>query len=92
MNNNFIEAFRCYEGQPVKIFTDDGRIHTGIVLDTWEDNVQIIDKCGRLLLVSLRHIDAMEKPQMGMRCCRKDKHEHDKSGRKPFDRDDEDVF
>lgn len=73
MKKNFFEAFKHYEGQPVRIFTDDGRIHTGIILDAFEDYVEIIEACGRLFLISLCHIDAIEEPQMELRCCPRDK-------------------
>lgn len=77
------EKLRRLIGQPVKIFTDDGRIHRGIVLDVDEDTVEIIDKCNRLFLIELFHIDAIEEPQMDLRPCRCEREDEDE------DEDDE---
>lgn len=70
MSKCLYEEFKCFEGQPVKIYTDDGRIHKGIDINALENAVRIIDKCGRLVLIEYCHIDAVEEPQMSLhKCC-----------------------
>ena len=61
---NLFEEFKHFEGQPVKIFTDDGKTHTGIDINACEDAVRIIDDRGRMILVQYKHIDAVVEPQM----------------------------
>lgn len=78
MLKSLYEEFRRLEGQPVKIYTDDGKTHTGRVLNVYEDGVRIIDDCGRLILIEFRRIDSVVEPQMDLeRCCREHEHEHE---------------
>ena len=71
--NHLFKEFKCFEGQPVKIFTDDGKTHTGIDINALEDAVRIIDNNGRLVLIEYRHIDAVVEPQMRLnRFCNED--------------------
>lgn len=63
--------FKKFEGQPIKVFTDDGKVHCGIDLAAFDDSVRILEKCGRTLLLTYAHIDAVAEPQMRLeRCCR----------------------
>ena len=63
--------FKKYEGQPVKVYTDDGRTHTGISLACYDDAVRILDRCGRIIFIEFCHIDAVVEPMMKLhRCCR----------------------
>ncbi|MCL2433519.1 MAG: hypothetical protein FWD16_03255 [Clostridia bacterium] len=64
--------FKRFEGQPVKIYTDDSRIHRGIVLECDESAVRLIDRCGRIQFISFCHIDSIVEPQMHLGCCRDD--------------------
>lgn len=91
MNKNLCEIFRHYEGQPVEIFTDDGRVHCGIDVNAYEGAVRLIDKCGRLVLIEYSHIDSVVEPQMKLReCCRRrcSCNEHDNDDRKYDDEDE----
>lgn len=69
------EEFKCLEGQPVKIYTDDGKTHTGIDLDSNDSAVRIIDDCGRLIRIQFNRIDAVVEPQMRLRRCCDDRFE-----------------
>jgi hypothetical protein len=64
MLNHLSIEFSRLISHTVKIFTDDGRIHRGIVLEVFISNVRIINDCGRLVLVEFAHITAIEAPQM----------------------------
>lgn len=79
-------VFERLEGQPVKIFTDDGRVRRVIVLEECDGGVRCIDECGRLFLFELCHIDSIEEPQMELhRCrCRRDRDDD----RDDWDRED----
>lgn len=72
MNKTLSRKLRRYEGQPIKIFSDDGRVRTGFDFDANEDTVQILDKCQRPFLYTLCHIDAVELPQMRLHRCHRD--------------------
>lgn len=79
--NDLCREFKYYEGQPVRIFTDDGRRHSGVVMEAFENSVRIIDKCGDTFLVEYRHIDAVQEPRMELGPCRcgkdcEDDHKH----------------
>ena len=62
--------FKKYEGQPVKVYTCDGRTHTGICLACYDDAVRLLDRCGRIVFLDFAHIDAVVEPMMKLhRCC-----------------------
>lgn len=68
---NLYQEFKKYEGQPVKIYTDDGKVHCGIELVAYDDAVKILDKCGRTIFIDYSHVDAVVEPMMRLdRCCR----------------------
>lgn len=84
---NLFHEFKRFEGQPIKIFTDDGRVQTGIDLDAFEDCVRIIDSCGRLKLIEFCHIDSVEEPQMRLHRCRCDSKDFGGEFDEEFDED-----
>ena len=63
------ERFCALEGQPVRVFTDDGRAITGIVLAANERCVRLIARCGNIFLIENAHITSLEEPQMRLRMC-----------------------
>jgi len=65
------EVFRRFEGQPVRVYTEDGRVITGIVIEVFDDTVRIIDRCGRPLLIRFCGIDPVLEPQMRLHCCKR---------------------
>jgi len=75
------QEFKKFEGQPVMIYTDDGRVLCGIDLVAYEDAVRIIDKCSRTVYVAYEHIDSVVEPQMELdRGCKSEcgcKHDND---------------
>lgn len=86
MRKHLHEEFKHLEGQPVRIFTDDRRVHRGIVVESLESCVIIIDRCSRVNHVEFCHIAAIEEPQMKLRRCRRDDDDDD-DGRRRFDDD-----
>lgn len=86
--DSLFEEFKRYEGQPVKIYTDDGRVHCGIDVHAFGDYVRLLDECSRTLFIDYEHIDAVVEPQMRLhKCC----HDHCKckdEGGGRFDRED----
>lgn len=97
--NTLFEEFKKFEGQPVEIFTDDGRKHCGIDIEAFENAVRIIDDCNRTQLIEFRHIDAVVEPMMRLRrCCKEcrcDRDDDDNgngigTGNGDFDFDDDD--
>lgn len=91
MSKNLCEEFRHFEGQPVEIFTDDERMHCGIVVNAYEGAVRIIDACGRPTFLEYSHIDAVVEPQMRVRCCRK-RHCCDRDNDRECEGRDDDDF
>lgn len=91
--NTLFEEFKRFEGQPVEIFTDDGRKHCGIDIEAFETAVRIIDDCGRTQLIEFRHIDAVVEPMMRLRrCCNECKCHRDRDEDENGDRDRDDDF
>ena len=80
--NDLCREFKYYEGQPVRIYTSDGRLHSGVVMEAFQSSVRIIDKCGDTFLIQYRHVDAVQEPHMKLGPCRcehdecKEEHEH----------------
>ena len=80
--NDLCREFKHYEGQPVRIFTDDGRRHRGVVMEAFQHSVRIIDKCGDTFLIEYCKIDAVQEPRMHLgpcRCekdCEEEEHKH----------------
>lgn len=77
------ELFKRFKGQPVEILTEDGVRYCGIDLDSDDDNVEIIDKCSRIVFIPFAHITAVVEPKMKLsRFCGDDdcdcKEKHDK--------------
>jgi len=66
---SLFSEFKHFMGQPVRIFTDDGRCITARVLNTFEDAVRVIDCCGCTMLIEFCHIDRVEEPQMSLCQC-----------------------
>lgn len=67
------EEFKMFEGQPVKVYTDDEKVHCGIDMEAYETAVRILDDCNRPIFIEYSHIDAVVEPQMRLRrCC----HDH----------------
>ena len=67
MNGHLREFFRFFEGQPVEIFTDDGRVHCGVICHAHDNFVKLVDRCGRVQLILLCHIDSVVESQMHLR-------------------------
>jgi len=67
MYRDLQERLRTLEGQPVRIFTDDGRSLAGIVLAAGEQSVRLIARCGDIVLVENAHIASVQEPQMRLR-------------------------
>lgn len=67
MHRDLQERFTALEGQPVRIFTDDGRAVAGIVLGAGEQGVRLIARCGDIVWVESAHIASVEEPQMRLR-------------------------
>lgn len=63
------EEFKRFIGQPVRIFTDDGRSHKGVVAAAYETHVRIIDKCENVFFIEYSHIDAVQQPHMKLGPC-----------------------
>lgn len=89
--DSLFHEFKKFEGQPVKIYTDDEKVHCGIDLVAFDDAVRILDKCGRTELIEFEHISSVVEPMMrlqrccGARCkCREDREDDD-----DFDRDED---
>lgn len=79
--------FERFEGQPVKVFTDDGRIHRGIVAEIFENVLRIVRMGGCVEDIAICHIDAIQEPQMAlMRCEGRRKHRNE---RELFEGDEE---
>ena len=74
MRRSLFEEFRRFEGQPVIIETTDCRRHHGIVLESYEDCVRIIDECCRLELIDFCHITSIDEPQMSLHKCKQHHH------------------
>lgn len=58
------QMLQRFQGQPVEILTSDGVRYCGIELGSCEDGVEIIDRCGRIIFILFRHIDAVVEPMM----------------------------
>ena len=95
---NLTEEFKHFRGQPIEIITEDHR-YCGIDVDSDECGVLLIDRCGRLVRLEFRHIEAIVEPQMALRAlcrrtdcncndheCDKDR-DHDRDHDKDCDRD-----
>ena len=64
MHKDLFEEFRRFEGQPVRIFTDDSRIIEGIVFCAGENTVRVLRENGDVSLIEFCHIDSVEEPMM----------------------------
>ena len=64
MHKELFEEFRRFEGQPVRIFTDDSRTIQGIVFCAGENCCRVLKENGDVCLVDFCHIDAVEEPMM----------------------------
>ena len=64
MHKDLFEEFRRFEGQPVRIFTDDSRIIEGIVFCAGENTVRVLRENGDVVLVEFCHIGTVEEPMM----------------------------
>lgn len=91
--NTLFDEFRKFEGQPVKVFTDDEKVHCGIDMEAFETAVRILDDCGRTLFIDYSHIDTVVEPQMRLRrCCRDEcRCRRDDDNDRDDDRDDRDC-
>lgn len=81
MFEHLIKEFLRLKGQPVRIFTDDGRVHRGIVLSVVDSAVRILQENGCVTLIEFAHIDAVEEPQMELCRCDHDECEKGRSRR-----------
>lgn len=74
MNCETLEKlFKRYKGQPVEILTTDEVRYCGIVLESGDDYVEIIDKCNRIIYIPFDHITAVVEPKMKLnRFCEED--------------------
>lgn len=79
---HLFREFKRFQGQPVRVFTDDGRVHRGIDADVGEDFVRLVDKHGCMEFIEFAHIDAVMEPRMELCRCDHDDcddhHHHDK--------------
>jgi len=73
MKFDLSEKLRCLLDQPVRIFTDDERMITGMVVGVNGDFVRIHEDCGDIFLVAICHIASIEEPHMKLlrRCCKR---------------------
>jgi small nuclear ribonucleoprotein (snRNP)-like protein len=85
MRRSLFEEFRRFEGQPVIIETTDCRRHHGIVLESYEDCVRIIDECCRLELIDFCHITSIDEPQMSLHKCKHHHNMDEHEGREEWD-------
>lgn len=85
--DSLFEEFKKFEGQPVEIFTDDGKMYCGIDLAAFADYVRILDDCGRTIFIDYTHIDAVVEPQMKLRRCCRDQCDCDRDNDRDHDRD-----
>lgn len=89
--DSLFHEFKKFEGQPVKIYTDDEKVHCGIDLVAFDDAVRILDKCGRTELIEFEHISSVVEPMMRLqRCCNaRCKCREDREDDDDFDRDED---
>ena len=73
MKFDLAEKLRCLLDQPVRIYTDDERVITGMVVGVCDGFVRIHEDCGDIFLVAICHITSIEEPHMKLlrKCCRK---------------------
>ncbi|MCL2812156.1 MAG: DUF2642 domain-containing protein [Clostridia bacterium] len=73
MKFDLAEKLRCLLDQPVRIYTDDERVITGMVVGVNGDFVRIHENCGDIYLVAICHITSIEEPHMKLlrKCCKK---------------------
>jgi len=83
------DEFMRLEGQPVRIETDDGGNHRGIVLNVYENACRIIDKCSRLHFIEYCHIVCVEEPRMELGRCERCPMRSDEDGDYDHDHDDD---
>ena len=75
--------FRFFEGQPIRIFTEDDRVHCGIVAKVFENAVKLIKRrTGTPEFIPFCHIVAIDEPQMHLHRCDMDDCGCDKRGHK----------
>ena len=67
MYRDLCECFSALEGQPVRVFTDDGREVTGIVLAVGQQSVRLIVSGGGIFWIENAHIVAVQEPHMRLR-------------------------
>ncbi|MCL2301306.1 MAG: hypothetical protein FWC27_14280 [Firmicutes bacterium] len=63
-NCSMEELFERYLGQPIEVLTNDGVRYCGYALALCGDGVELIDKCNRVIFISLRHVTAIVEPKM----------------------------
>ncbi|MCC8123087.1 MAG: YuzF family protein [Oscillospiraceae bacterium] len=57
---------RRLKGQHVRIFTVHDRFE-GILIEVEEDDIEIIDRCNRIIMIEIDMIVAVEEPQTRLR-------------------------
>ena len=67
MHRGLCELFNALEGQPVRIYTDDGRAVAGIVLTAGGESVRMIARHGGIVWAEYAHVVTVEEPQMRLR-------------------------
>lgn len=90
MKYDLCEKLRCLLDQPIRIFTDDERLVSGMVVGVNEEFVRIHDGCGDIFLVAIPHIAAIEEPHMHLRrrCCRRNRCGMEECGERDYDNDE----
>ena len=68
MYRDLNERFNALEGQPVRVYTDDGRAAAGIILAANEQGVRLIARHGGIIWIQNAHIASVEEPRMRL-CC-----------------------
>jgi len=75
------EEFKHFRGQPIEIIAHGMQI-CGIVVESDEDGVALVDHFGRITRIENKHIEAVIQPQMRLRhlckrsnceCCEREK-------------------
>jgi len=90
MKFSLVERLRCLLDQPVRIYTDDERLVSGMVVGVNEEFVRIHDGCGDIFLVNICHITSIEEPHMRLRraCCKRNRCGDEEMGRDEWDGED----
>lgn len=67
MKSHICENLKHLLGQPVRIYTDDERVVTGMVVGVNAYCVRILARNQAIFQIDADHIDAIEEPQMRLR-------------------------